>query len=66
MPEQILREVNAPYMVNPDDETVGRETIIIRRNGEPVAAVVPLINGQLLIFENCMSQNSNCFYGCSW
>jgi len=36
-----LREVNAPYTVNPDDEAIGRETIIIWRNGEPVAAVVP-------------------------
>ena len=38
---QMLREVNAPYTVNADDEAIGRETIIIRRNGEPVAAVVP-------------------------
>jgi antitoxin (DNA-binding transcriptional repressor) of toxin-antitoxin stability system len=41
MTAQTLREVNAPYTVNPDDEAIGRETIIIRRNGEPVAAVVP-------------------------
>jgi len=41
MTKQTLREVNAPYTVDPDDESVGRETIIIRRNGEPVAAVVP-------------------------
>ena len=48
MPEQILREVNAPYTVDPDDEAIGRETIIIRRNGEAVAAVVPLAaSGQL-------------------
>ncbi len=38
---QMLREVNAPYTVNADDEAIGRETIISRRNGEPVAAVVP-------------------------
>ncbi len=38
---QMLREVNAPYTVNADDDAIGRETIIIRRNGEPVAVVVP-------------------------
>jgi len=48
MPEQILREVTTPYTVNPDDEAIGRETIIIRRDGEPVAAIVPLVaSGQL-------------------
>lgn len=41
MTTHTLREVNAPYTVNPDDEAVGRDTIIIIRNGEPVAAVVP-------------------------
>ena len=41
MTRQTLREVNAPYTVDPDDESVGRETIIIRKNGEPVAAIVP-------------------------
>ncbi len=48
MSEQTLREVNAPYLVNPDDETIGRETIIIRRNGEPVAVMAPLTNGELV------------------
>ncbi len=43
---QMLREVNAPYTVNADDEAIGRETIIIRRNGEPVAAVVPYFEYQ--------------------
>ena len=46
---QMLREVNAPYTVNPDDEAIGRETIIIRRNGEPVAAVVPYAEYQVLL-----------------
>ena len=44
-----LREVNAPYTVNPDDEAIGRETVIIRRNGEPVAAVVPYAEYQKLL-----------------
>jgi len=41
MARQALREVNAPYTVNSEDEAIGRDTIIIRRNGEPVAVVVP-------------------------
>ena len=49
MTRQTLREVNAPYTVDPDDESVGRETIIIRRNGEPVAAVVPYAEYQKLL-----------------
>jgi len=36
-----FREVSAPYIVNPEDESVGRETILIRRNGELIAAVLP-------------------------
>ncbi len=38
---QIIKEVNAPYIVNPTDEAIQRETVIIQKNGEPVAAVVP-------------------------
>jgi len=49
MSQQTLREVNAPYTINPDDEALGRETIIIRRNGEPVAAVVPYAEYQQLL-----------------
>ena len=37
----IIREVQAPYTVNLDDEAVERETIILQRDGVPVAAVVP-------------------------
>ena len=49
MTQQTLREVNMPYTVNPDDEAVGRETVIIRRNGEPVAAVIPFAEYQDLL-----------------
>ena len=49
MPNQTLREVSAPYLVNPADEALGRETIIVRRNGEPVAAVVPYAEYQHLL-----------------
>ena len=41
MAPRALREVNAPYTVNSEDEAIGRDTIIIRRDGEPVAVVVP-------------------------
>jgi len=41
MNARTLREVNAPYTVNPDDEAIGRDTIIIHRDGKPVAVLVP-------------------------
>lgn len=44
-----LREVNAPYTVDPADESIGRDTVIIRRNGEPVAAVIPFAEYQELL-----------------
>lgn len=37
MATHAVRDVQAPYTVNPDDEAVGRDTIIIHRGGEPVA-----------------------------
>ena len=49
MTQQTLREVNAPYTVNPDDQATGRETIIIRKDGEPIAAVVPYAEYQELL-----------------
>lgn len=47
MTTHTLREVNAPYTVDPDDEAIERETIIIQRNGEPVAVMAPVTDGQL-------------------
>ena len=41
MAPQTLKEVSVPYTVNPEDEAIGRDIIIIRRNGEPVAVVMP-------------------------
>lgn len=49
MSQPIVKEVNAPYTVNPDDESPGAETIIVRRNGEPVAAVLPYAEYQSLV-----------------
>lgn len=43
-----LREVNTPYTVNADDSLTERDTIIIRRNGEPMWAVVPYSDYQEL------------------
>jgi hypothetical protein len=45
----IIREVQAPYTVNLDDEAVGRETIILQRDGKPVAAVVPYAEYERLL-----------------
>ena len=44
----VIREVQAPYLVNPEDEALGRETIFIRRDGEIVAAVVPYAEYQAM------------------
>jgi len=41
MADRALKEVNAPYTVNADDEAIGRQTIIIRRNDKPIAVVLP-------------------------
>jgi hypothetical protein len=54
MTTHTLREVSAPYTVNPDDEAVGRDTIIITRNGVPVAAVVPYAEYQEWLAEKAI------------
>ncbi len=43
-----LKEVSVPYTVNAEDETVGRDTIVIRRNGEPIAVVIPFAEYQAM------------------
>ena len=48
MTEKVVKEVSTPYLVNIEDEAIGRETIIIRRNGEPVAVVVPFADYEAL------------------
>jgi hypothetical protein len=37
-----LREVNTPYTVSTEDEAIGRDTIIVRRDGKPIAVVLPM------------------------
>ena len=49
MATHTLKEVSVPYTVNAEDEAVGRDTIVIRRNGEPVAVVVPFAEYQALV-----------------
>ena len=41
MAPRTIKEVNAPYIVDAEDKSIGRETIIIRHNGEPVAVILP-------------------------
>jgi hypothetical protein len=36
-----LKEVTTPYTVNAEDEAIGRDTIVIRRNNQPIAVVLP-------------------------
>lgn len=38
----ILREPRAPYTLTVDDETLGHEPVILERDGQPVAALVPI------------------------
>ena len=49
MATRTLKEVSAPYTVNAEDEAIGRDTIIIRRNGEPVAVVIPFAEYQAML-----------------
>lgn len=48
MTPRTLRDVSTPYTVNAEDEAVGRDTIVIRRNGEPIAVVIPFAEYQAL------------------
>jgi hypothetical protein len=41
MTTQPLKEVSTPYTVNAEDEAIGRDTIVIRRNNQPIAVVLP-------------------------
>ena len=49
MTTHTLKEVSVPYVVNAEDEAIGRDTIVIRRNGEPVAVVIPFAAYQALV-----------------
>jgi hypothetical protein len=44
-----LKEVSVPYTVSAEDEALGRDTSVIRRNGEPVAVVIPFAEYQALV-----------------
>jgi len=46
---RMLKEIFVPYTVNAEDEAIGRDTLVIRRNGEPVAVVFPFAEYQALM-----------------
>jgi len=41
MATHTIKEVSLPYTVNAEDEAIGRDTIVIRRNDKPIAVVLP-------------------------
>lgn len=45
----LIREVQTPYTINPNDQLIGRETIILQHDGQPIAAVVPYAEYQELL-----------------
>ncbi|CAG0927772.1 hypothetical protein TFLX_00612 [Thermoflexales bacterium] len=49
MAAHTLKEVSVPYTVSAEDESIGRDTIVIRRMGEPVAVVIPFADYQALV-----------------
>lgn len=49
MATHTLKEVSVPYTVSAEDEALGRDTSVIRRNGEPVAVVIPFAEYQALV-----------------
>lgn len=42
MKKVTLKETRAPYTLAIDDETLSREIVILERDGQPVAALVPI------------------------
>ncbi len=50
MPRTVtLKESQAPYNLSLDEITLGEETVILEREGQPVAAVVPFIEYEAFI-----------------
>jgi hypothetical protein len=48
MAAQPLKEVSVLHTVDAEDEAIGRDTIVIRRSGEPVAVVVSFAEYQVV------------------
>ena len=46
---QVIREAQSQYIVAPNDEALGHETIIVQRDGQPFVAVVPYTEYQQLM-----------------
>ena len=38
---QKIREVQTPYIVKAGDEAIGKDTIFIKQDGEPIAVILP-------------------------
>ena len=49
MTTHMLKEVSIPYTVNAEDEAIGRDTIVIRRNNQPIAVVLPYAEYEALL-----------------
>lgn len=45
----VIREAQTPYIVAPNDEALGHETIIVQRDGQPFVAVMPYAEYQQLM-----------------
>jgi len=41
MTMQKIHEVQTPYIVKSEDEAIGKDTIFIKQDGEPIAVIVP-------------------------
>jgi hypothetical protein len=49
MTSHTLKEVSIPYTVSAEDEAIGRDTIVIRRNNQPIAVVLPYAEYEALL-----------------
>lgn len=58
MADRTLKEVSTPYTVNAEDEAVGRDTIIVRREGKPIAVVLPYAEYEALTAQRSASTAS--------
>jgi len=59
MTARTVKEVSTPYTVNPEDEAIGRDTVIIRRNGAPLAVILPYAEYEELLAQQLPQPSSN-------
>lgn len=48
MKKVVLREAQGPYKLAIDDETLAHEPVVLERDGEPVAVIVPMAEYEAL------------------